>query len=85
MCIFIAGIDFDLTDTELTFAMNSTNDTLECIDIMIQQDDALESNETFTISVDFSSPVSNYTIDNATETIAITITDNSSRFLLLLL
>ena len=76
MCAGTAtGSDFTMM-SGITITADSTGE--HCADISITNDDLLEGNETFTVTLAVTNPSSGVTLDN--DVVEITITDNEGKF-----
>ena len=69
----LAGTDYTGISTTLTFTNNSMDGDVECVSIAIIDDDALELDETFTMTLTTSEPRVTFTNNDVT---VITITDD---------
>ncbi len=61
--------DYANMDSNLTFTYGSTNNAVRCVDITILEDDALEGDQTFTVTLTTSDPNVMLGTDMATITI----------------
>ena len=52
----ISGTDYNLVSSTLVFPTNSTNGTMQCMDIIIIEKDGNERNETFNIKLTVANP-----------------------------
>ena len=68
----LAFSDFNIAQPDLTFNSGSTDNTAECVNIIIEDDEALEGDQTFTVTLSTSDP----SVMFGTRTATITITDN---------
>ena len=73
----VAGSDFDSSVT-LEFAKGAKHGDISCINISITDDNALEEEESFVVSLD--SITGNHALGNTTETIVTIIDDDSEWF-----
>ena len=70
-----AGVDYDAITTSRTFLYVSMNGDMECANVTIIDDNALELDETFTVTLNTSEPT--VTLDTNATTITITDDDGS--------
>ncbi len=68
----VDGSDYTHVSTLMTFISGATNSAVQCVDISILEDDALEGNQTFTVTL--TTPDLDVMLGNDMNTI--TITDN---------
>ncbi len=68
----IDGSDYIRSSSEASFASGSTNNAVRCVGITILDDDALEGNQTSTVTLTTSDP----DVTLGTDMTIITITDN---------
>ncbi len=67
-----AGSDFDDTSMVLTFSSGASSDDTECMNVTIMDDDALEAEETFSVTL----TESDNDVDAVDIITAVSITDN---------
>ena len=72
----MAGLDFIGISACQIFASGSANGTTMCVDIFVQDDEALEGNQTFTVAIATSD--SNVVLD--TDVTVISIMDNDGKY-----
>ena len=72
----MAGFDYIPVSSNRTFVSGSLNNATRCVDISIIEDSALESNQTFTLTLTVLDASINAGIPEVT---TITITDNDSK------
>ena len=74
-------MDFQLSTTELIFPVNATNGTEMCFNISIADDDRVEYDETFSITLTVDNPLDTINGGNTTLVI-VTILDNDGTYML---
>ena len=73
--LLFPGIDFDATQTSLTFPTGAATETEMCLNISIIDDDRVEYNETFSITLTVDNPLDTINGDSTAQA-NVTIVDN---------
>ena len=74
----IAGSDYVSVSMDVVFPVGTSNGGMQCIDVTIIDDSEMEGDETFTVTLTTSSPV---TLGNAVTTITITDIDGECMYI----
>ncbi len=70
-----AGSDFNDTSMVLTFSSGASDSDTECMNVTIIEDEALEANQTFSVTL----TTSDDDVDVVNNMMTVTITDNDSK------